>query len=92
MRDRRYHYTTLTNASTSLRRQGERNRTQSLPGLLTLTPTHATAWPCQRGHDPYWLPCVVASEHSAARQLSPARDACTRFPDRAWRKRCTVGT
>ena len=44
-RSREHHYTTLTNASTSLRRQGEHNRTQSLPGLLTLTPRHATGWP-----------------------------------------------
>ena len=29
---------------TSLRRQDEHNRTQSLQGLLTLTPTHATGW------------------------------------------------
>ena len=43
-RDRRHHYTTLTNASTSLRRQGEHNRTQSPAGLLTLTPTQATGW------------------------------------------------
>ena len=47
-RDRRHYYTTLTNASTSLRRQGDHNRTQTLPGLLTLTPTHATGWPRQR--------------------------------------------
>ena len=40
-------YTTLTNASSSLQRQGEHNRTQSSQGLLTLTPTHATGWPWQ---------------------------------------------
>ena len=84
-RSRRHHYTTLTNASTSLRRQGEHNRTQSLPGLLTLTPSHATGWPWQTSHEPYWLPCEIASEHSAAGQLWPARDALARFPDRAWR-------
>ena len=41
-RARRRHYTTLTNASTSLRRQGEHNHTQSLPDFLTLAPTDAT--------------------------------------------------
>ena len=35
-RSRRHHYTTLTVASTGLPRQGEHNRTQSPPGLLTL--------------------------------------------------------
>ena len=44
-----HHYTTLTNASTGLLRQGEEliTCTQVLPGLLTLTPTHATWCCCQ---------------------------------------------
>ena len=57
---------------------------QSLPGLLTLTPTHATGWPWQGGHEPYWLPCEIASKLSATGQLWPAREALARFPDRAW--------
>ena len=43
-RSRRHHYTTVTNARTSLRRYVEDNRTRFLPSLLTLTPTHATGW------------------------------------------------
>ena len=40
-RDRRHHYSTLTDASTSLRRQGEHNRTRSLPGFADPSPyTH----------------------------------------------------
>ena len=83
-RERKHHYTTLTNASTSLRRQGEHNRTQSQRGLLTLTPTHATGWQRRRNPEPYWLSCEIPREHSAARQLWPARDTLARFPDRAW--------
>ena len=44
---RRHHYGTLTNASTSPQRQGKHNRTQSLPGLPTLTPRHTTGWQWQ---------------------------------------------
>ena len=65
-RSRRHHYTTLTNASISLRRQAEHSRTQSLPGLLTLTPTHTTGWQLQGSYEPYSLPCEIASEHRAA--------------------------
>ena len=85
-RNRRHHYTTLTNASTSLQRQDEHNRTQSLLGLLILTPTHATGWPGQRSLEPNWLPCEITREHSAAGKLWPARVAQTRFSDRAWRE------
>ena len=53
--EQRKNSTTVTNACTSLRRQGERSRTQSLPGWLTLTPTHATGWPWQVSHEPYQL-------------------------------------
>ena len=48
MRSRRHHYTSLTNDSTSLWMQGEHNRTEPLPGLLPLTPTHATLWRCEK--------------------------------------------
>ena len=89
--EQRKNSTTVTNACTSLRRQGERSRTQSLPGWLTLTPTHATGRPWQVSHEPYWLLCQIASEHSAAGQLWPARNVLARFSDRAWRERCTVG-
>ena len=85
-RSRRHHYTTLTNASIILGRQGEHNHTQWLPGLLTLTPTHATGSPWQRSHKPYWLPCEIAREHSATKRLWPNRDVRTRFPVRAWRE------
>ena len=81
---RRHHYTTLTNASTSAQGQGKNNRTQSLPCLLTPTPIHATGWPCPTSHEPYSLPCEIAREHSAARQLWPSRDALLRLSDRAW--------
>ena len=89
-RSKRHHYTSLTNASTSLRRQGEHNRTQSLPGLLTPTPTHTTGWYRRRCLEPYWLPSEIPSTYSASRQLWPERDASTPFPHRAWREKSTV--
>ena len=90
MPNRRHHYTTLTNASPTLPRQGEHNRTQSLPGLLILTPTHATGWPGQRSLEPYWLPCETTREHSAAGQLWPARDAHLRSLTGLGGKECRV--
>ena len=83
--DRRHDYTTLTNASTSLPRQDEHTRTQSLPGLLILTPTHSTGWSRPGSLEPNWLSCAITREDSAARQLWPARDTLVCFSDRAWR-------
>ena len=67
MRSRRHYYTTHTIVSTSLRRYGEHNRTQPLPGLLSLTSTPPTGWRCRTVLWPYWPPFERTSEHSATR-------------------------
>ena len=56
MRSRRHQCTIFTNASTSLRMQGEHSCTQSLPGLLTLTATHPTGSPWQEIISPIGSP------------------------------------